>query len=82
MQPLEVQLGGDPQVQVAVERVVVGRERARQRAAVERLQHRRLDLDEALRRRGSARTAEMIRARSTNSRRASSLAIRSSSRRR
>ena len=47
-QPLEVQLGGDAQVEVAVELVVVGRERARQRAAVERLQHRRLDLEEAL----------------------------------
>ena len=47
-QPLEVQLGGDPQVQRAVERVVVGRERARGGAAVDRLQHRRLDLDEAL----------------------------------
>ena len=46
-QPLEVQLGGDPQVEVAVERVVVGGERPRQRAAVERLQHRRLDLQEA-----------------------------------
>ncbi len=44
---LQVQLGGDSQVQVAVERVVVGGERARQRAAVERLQHRGLDLDEA-----------------------------------
>ena len=44
---LEVQLGGDAQVEVAVELVVVGDERARQGAAVERLQHRRLDLDEA-----------------------------------
>ena len=48
MQPLEVELGGDPQVHVAVERVVVRGERPGQRAAVERLQHRRLDLDEAL----------------------------------
>ena len=46
-QALEVELGGDPQVQVAVELVVVGDERARRRAAVERLQDRRLDLDEA-----------------------------------
>ncbi len=45
---LEVQLGRDPQEQRAVERVVVGRERPRRGAAVERLQHRRLDLDEAL----------------------------------
>jgi hypothetical protein len=49
---LEVQLGGDAQVEVAVQRVVVGDERARQRAAVERLQDRRLDLDEALGRPG------------------------------
>ena len=47
-QALEVQLGGDAQVQVAVERVVVGGEGARQRAAVQRLQDGRLDLDEAL----------------------------------
>ena len=47
-EPLEVQLGGDPQVEVAVELVVVRDERPRQRAAVERLEHRRLDLDEAL----------------------------------
>ena len=46
-QPLEVQLGGDPQVEVAVELVVVRRERAGVGAAVERLQDRRLDLDEA-----------------------------------
>ena len=47
-QPLQVQLGGDAQVEVAVERVVVGREGPRQRAAVERLQDRRLHLDEAV----------------------------------
>ena len=47
-QPLEVQLGGDPQVEVAVERMVVGREGTGQGAAVERLQDRRLDLDEAI----------------------------------
>ena len=44
---LEVQLGGDAQVEVALELVVVRDERPRQGAAVERLQHRRLDLDEA-----------------------------------
>ena len=44
---LEVQLGGDAQVEVALELVVVRDERLGQRAAVERLQHRRLDLDEA-----------------------------------
>ena len=46
-QPLEIQLGGDPQVQRAVELVVVGRERPAHPAAVDRLQDRRLDLDEA-----------------------------------
>ena len=44
---LQVQLGGNPQVQVAAQFVVVRRERPRQRAAVERLQHRCLDLEEA-----------------------------------
>ena len=45
---LEVELGRDPQVEVAVERVVVGHERAAPRAAVDRLEDRRLDLDEAV----------------------------------
>ncbi len=62
-QPLEVELGRDPQVEVAVERVVVGGERPRQRAAVERLEHRRLDLEEALRRRGSGAPPRSTRAR-------------------
>ncbi len=44
---LEVQLGGDAQVEVALELVVVRDERPRQSAAVERLEHGRLDLDEA-----------------------------------
>ena len=43
---LEVQLGGDAQVEVALELVVVRGERTRQGAAVERLQHRRLDFYE------------------------------------
>ena len=47
-QPLEVQLERDAQVQVDVERVVVGDERARRRAALDRLQHRALDLGEPL----------------------------------
>ena len=47
MQPLEVELGGDAQVEVAVERVVVGHERPGRGAAVDRLERRRLDLDEA-----------------------------------
>ncbi len=46
-QALEVELGRDAQVEVAVELVVVRRERPRVGAAVERLQRRRLDLDEA-----------------------------------
>ena len=46
-QPLQVELGGDPQVEVAVERVVVGDEGPGQGAAVKRLQDRGLDLDEA-----------------------------------
>ncbi len=81
-QALEVQLGGDPQVQLAIQGVVVGRERTCHGAAVERLQAR------ASRPPGSplpsryARTAETMRARSANSLRASSFAIRSSSRRR
>ena len=45
---LEVELGGDAEVEVGVELVVVRHERARERAAVARLQHGRLDLDEAL----------------------------------
>src|SRR3954452_8504014 len=47
-EPLEVQLGRDAQVERAVELVVMRRERAGERAAVDRLQHRRLDLDEAV----------------------------------
>ena len=46
-QPLEVELRRDPQVEIGVELVVVGHERARERAAVPGLEHRRLDLDEA-----------------------------------
>ena len=46
---LEVQLGGDAQVEVPLQLVVVRDERPRQGAAVQRLQHRRLDLDEAAR---------------------------------
>ncbi len=44
---LQIQLGRDPQVERSIERVVVGRERTRRGAAVDRLKHRRLDLDEA-----------------------------------
>ena len=46
-QPLEVQLQGDPQEQVDVERVVVRRERPGRGAAGDRVQRRAFDLDEA-----------------------------------
>ena len=45
---LEVELGRDAQVEVGVELVRVRDERVRERAAVPRLQDRRLDLDEAV----------------------------------
>ena len=45
-QPLEIELGRDPEVEVGVELVVMGDERVREGAAVARLQHRGLDLDE------------------------------------
>ena len=44
-QPLEVELRRDPQIELNVERVVMRDERARQRAAGDRLHHRRLDLE-------------------------------------
>ena len=47
-QALEVELGRDPKVERLVEFVVVRLERPGERAAVSRLQDRRLDLDEAL----------------------------------
>jgi hypothetical protein len=46
-QPLQVQLAGDPQVQVGVEGVVVGDERPRQRPAGDGVEDRRLHLEEA-----------------------------------
>ena len=46
-EPLQVQLRCDPQVQVDVERVVVGHEGLGVGPAGDRVQHRRLDLDEA-----------------------------------
>ncbi len=45
---LEVELGGDPQVEGAVQRIVVGGEGPRQGAAVDRLQDWGLDLEETL----------------------------------
>ena len=47
-QPLQIQLGRDPQEELHVERVVVRHERPRQRAAGNRLHHRRLDFQEAV----------------------------------
>ncbi len=47
-EPLQVQLGSDPQVEVLVVGVAMGGERARRRTAVHRLQDRRLDLQEVL----------------------------------
>ena len=46
-QPLEIELRRDAEVAVLVERVVVRDERPGERAAVARLEHRRLHLDEA-----------------------------------
>ena len=48
-QPLQIQLGRDPQVEIHVERVVMRDERPRERAAGDRLHHRRLDLEVAAR---------------------------------
>src|SRR6266540_1533127 len=48
-QPLEVQLIGDPKIQILVQLVVMGHKRLCRRAAVERLERGRLDLDEAAR---------------------------------
>ena len=47
-QTLQVELGGDAQVEVLVELVVVRDEGARERAAVARLEDGRLNLDEAV----------------------------------
>ena len=47
-EPLEVELGGDAEVEVGVELVRVRHEGVRERAAVAGLENRRLDLDEAL----------------------------------
>src|SRR5207237_5661204 len=43
-QPLEIELRRDPQIQLRVERVVMGHEWPRRRAAGNRMHHRRLDL--------------------------------------
>ena len=45
-QPLQIELGGDPQVEIHVERIVVGLERPRDGAARDGLHHRRFHLEE------------------------------------
>ncbi len=47
-EPLEIQLGGNAQVQVQVQGVVVGRERVCRGATWNRVEHRGLDFDEVL----------------------------------
>src|SRR5664279_766382 len=47
-QPLQVKLGRNAQIQIDVERVVVGDERLCHRAAGDGMHHRRLDFDEAI----------------------------------
>ena len=66
-QALEVELGRDPQEEVAVKRVVMGGERARKGAAVERLEHRRLDSTKPWSSKWR-RISEIARARFANSR--------------
>ena len=46
-QPLEEQLGRDAQVELQIERIVMGEKGPRGRSCRNQLQHRRLDLDEA-----------------------------------
>ena len=68
-QPLQIELGRDPEIEVLLEVVPVRDERLREGAAVARLQHRRLDLDEAVGvevapdRRDDAAAQEEVRAR-------------------
>ena len=61
-QALQVQLRGDAEVEVHVERVVVGDEGARGGAAGDRLHHRRLDLEVAARDEEVAQVADRARA--------------------
>src|SRR4051794_4825624 len=62
-QPLEVELDRDAEVEVALQRVVVRREGPRDAAAVDRLEHGRLDLDEAARVEERAYRRDHLRAR-------------------
>ena len=45
-QPFEMEFGGDPEIHVYVQGVVVGHERSRQRAPRQALQHGRFNFDE------------------------------------
>src|SRR5215210_364845 len=45
---LEIELVGDPQIEGLIQRVMLRRERSGRGSAIERLQRRRLNLDEAL----------------------------------
>src|SRR3954451_22416265 len=62
-QPLEVELDRDAEVEVALQRVVVRREGPRDAAAVDRLEHGRLALDEAARVEERAHRGDDLRAR-------------------
>ena len=75
-QPLQIQLRRDAQEELHVERVVVRHERPRQRAAGDRLHHRRLDFEIAARVQEPADRREH-RLRTSNTRRESGLTIRS-----
>ena len=76
-QPLEIELRRDAQVHVDVERVVMRQERPRDRAAGDRLHHRRLDLEEVERIEEAAQVLHDPRCASRNTSRLSSLTIRS-----
>ena len=61
-QPLQIKLGGDAEIKIHVERVVMRHERARDRATGNGLHHRRLDFDESMRVEGTAHRLHHLRA--------------------
>ena len=61
-QALQIKLGRDAQVEIHVERVVMGDERPRDGAAGDGLHHRRFDFDEAVRVEGAAHRLHQLRA--------------------
>jgi len=61
-EPLQVQFGCNPQVQIHVERVVMRHERTRRRAARNGLHHRRLDFEIAVRDKEAAQGLDDARA--------------------